>query len=117
MPNAYPTAEQYQQIFRIADYWLSKKQRALLTTLLRAPNYSMTGTEIARALGYPSHSTVNLLFGSLGSTVGKKLKLKVPDDKADATMLVTFDRNGLEQHWRWTMRPELVITLSSLGWK
>ena len=119
---AFPTMEDYREVFRIEHLWLQKPQKRLMQIHLRSPSHALTATELATQMGYPNHGSVNVHYGSLAARVSERLikngvKWTVPVGEPASVSMVIFERDGPEEHWRWIMRPELVEALTSLGWR
>jgi hypothetical protein len=61
-----PPPESYKEaLLRIRDT-LPEKHLQMLLAHYRAPNHTITATELAEAVGYKSFQAVNLQYGQLG---------------------------------------------------
>lgn len=117
MTAPYPTEDDFRKTFALGRLWLTKPQKRLVRLLLCAPDHTMTATEMAVALGYDSYSTMNVQYGRLAQRVALQMGYSVSAEEPRSAAMIIFSREGPEEHWRWTMRPELVRALTSLGWK
>jgi len=115
-----PGAKLYVAAFRKIVPSLSDGHFAMLKAHCRAPNQSLTATELAGAAGYANYSAVNLQYGLVGKLLWEELPTKLPIG-SDGNPIYTFalaesgDRTGPEAQWVWRMRPELVAALVELG--
>jgi hypothetical protein len=104
--QAYKTA--FLQLGRIHKNYVSMLQAHRV-----APNFDVTATELADAVGYQNFNAANLHYGKLGSYIGELLRL--PQPEFCVKTLVTFRHDGVE--WHWIMRPEVIQTLDQVNWK
>lgn len=115
--TAFPTVDAYRAALKTGDHWLTKKQRKMLQAHLRAPHHTMTATELAKAVGFPTYSGVNLHYGFLASKIAQRMKWSVPPGEPELITLVSFEDTSQNEHCRLVLRPELVTALTELGWK
>jgi hypothetical protein len=66
---------------------------------------------------FDNYGGVNLHYGFLASKIAERMQWAVPAGEPELVTLVSFNREGAEEHWKLTMRPELVAALKALGWK
>lgn len=94
---------------------------AMIKAHYRAPNKSITASELADAVGFPNYNTINMRYGLLGQALYDTALLKLPDGAKDAKgkpiyTFVIADGERMEgDDWRWTMRPEMAAAMEELG--
>lgn len=85
----------------------------MLRTHYHAPNHTLTATQMARALGYPTFAASNLHYGRLGRAVGTALGW---DPLPSTLVYVLAEFAKPEKEWFWIMRPAVAGALETLGW-
>ena len=102
-----PTVEDYRQALQVVS--LSERQLQLLRFQYDSPGRTTTATAIAEEMGYQSHSATNLKYGELAKKIGELMDWTIPEDQYRSNYLSTFVKP--DDHFRWTMRPELARAL------
>jgi hypothetical protein len=115
--TVFPTRDAYRAALKTGDYWLTKKQRELLQAHRRAPNHTITATELAKPVGFPTYGGVDLHYGYLASKIAERMEWSVPAGEPELITLVHFEDTSRDEHCRLVLRPELVAALTDLGWK
>lgn len=115
-----PSASHYVSAFRKIIPSLSDGHFAMLRAHYRAPNRSLTATELAKAAGYANYNAANLQYGSVGKLLWEELPTKLPIGP-DGAPIYTFalaelsDQTAPNDQWVWRMRPEIAAALLELG--
>lgn len=78
-----------------------------------APNLTLTATQMAKALGYPTFALANLHYGKLGREVGAALGW---DPLPSTLVYVPAEFEKPEQEWLWIMRSTVAGALEKMGW-
>jgi hypothetical protein len=121
LENVEPTKEYIRALKSLVLNKRADSDWAMLKAHYHAPNRTMTATELAQAVGFPSYSTVNLRYGLLGQAIYDEALIDLPASAryADGKPIYTFviaDGERLEgDNWRWTMRPEVANAMMALG--
>jgi len=93
---------------------LTDNDRKLFRTLYGGADHSLTTRDIAREMGWTTHSPVNAHFGKLAQRLAQRMKWIVPPGLPQITTVATFQGGGPDDpNTRWTMRPELVSALEN----
>lgn len=114
-----PTSDRYVRALELmnAARRISDAQWRMLRAHYRAPEHTMTATELAAAAGFNVYSGVNLHYGTFGANLARKLEWPVPPDEPQASALATFAEGAPDApHTRWTLRPQVVAALDRLKW-
>lgn len=120
------TPEQFKAaLLRVRDSKQSftDAQLLMLRAQCRAPDATMTATQLAEAGNFKSYSGANLQYGLLAAKVAAALSFN-PDTRRDGTPMwwSTLSYNdgtsGSDDgdQFRFTMRPELVSALKEMRW-
>lgn len=105
------TPDEYVAAFRHID--VAPHHMRMLLAHYHAPSRTLTASQMAKVLGYPTYSTANLHYGTLGRIVAERLAwVPLPDQTVFA--LATFAKPRRE--WQWIMRPAVAEALERLGW-
>jgi hypothetical protein len=104
------TKDDYKRAF-LALHPLTSYELALLRAHYRASEHTLTASELAKAVGYKSHSGANLRYGNLA---GKLCEVLGCDPRLNVHVLVTDFKD--EEHWHLALRPQVVSALRELGW-
>lgn len=107
-----PSPSEYKSAFK--NIAITELQLKMLEIHYQSPEYTLTATQMANALGYPHYSVSNGNYGRLGSRLGDALGWKPDDFDLGVSVLSTFAKP--ENNWQWIMRPEVISALESLGW-
>jgi len=85
----------------------------MLQAHYHAPDRTLTATQMAKAVGYPSFGSANLHYGKLGRIIGEALGwTPLPDPIVG--VLAEFEKPKRE--WNWIMRSTVALALEQLGW-
>ncbi|WP_426265918.1 hypothetical protein [Sphingomonas sp. LHG3443-2] len=125
-----PSALEYAEAF--ARVKMSPGHEAMLKAHLDAPDHCLTATELAAAAGYANWSAANLQYGLLGQAVAVDLSFnprtrddgttiwttaladsagRLNDDVDSASLHRSMERREEDQHFEWTLRPQVVEAL------
>lgn len=110
--------EEFLEALQMID--LNSKERSMLKAHTFAPGATLTTAEIAAAADYKEFSSANMHYGKLGRKIGEMMGIKAPKGiRGNVTVYTRYLAWGDEdqphdQHWRWTMYPELVEALKRL---
>ncbi len=85
----------------------------MLQAHYHASNRTLTATQMAKALGYPTFASANLHYGRLGRAVGTALGW---DPLPSTLVYVLAEFEKPEREWFWIMRPAVARALENLGW-
>lgn len=113
----FPSSERVERALRVLRHSMHPNHRKLLLTHYRAPGHSITGSELAKAVGYANHSAVNLQYGRFGEHLATQMAWQVPPDEPKASAFATFSEGTPgDPHTRWVLRPQVAEALERLGW-
>jgi len=96
---------------------MNPKHFEMLQAQYAAPNRTVTAPQLAKAVGYPSFSPVNLHYGKLGRMLSDALG-RTPKRDIDGTIywfLVLSSGAHSKSGYLWTMHPELAMALEELS--
>ena len=85
----------------------------MLQAHYHAPDHTLTATQMAKALGYPTFAASNLHYGRLGRVIGTALGW---DPLPSTLVYVLAEFEKPEKEWFWIMRPAVTEALEKLGW-
>lgn len=71
-----PSADQYAQALKTAK--MNATQRAMLECHYKAPNRTVTYTQLAKAAGKDDYHVANKQYGNLGAAIGKYIGFEFP---------------------------------------
>lgn len=112
-----PSAENYRKTLEILAYSMTPKQRLMLVKHYRAPEHTVTASQLAEMVGYPNWRTVNLQYGLFAQKLADRLGWVLPPDAQSSYAVAWFEKSeGDEEHWQWHMHPELAEALVALRW-
>jgi hypothetical protein len=108
------TKDEYKHAF-LSLQPLADHELELLGAHFRAPNHTITASELATAVGDDKYGAANLHYGKLA---GKLCEVLGCHPRLKVHILVTdFKPNdGAEEHWHLVLRPQVVEALLELGW-
>ena len=115
-----PDGEDYVRAFQAVLKDLSDGHCAMLKAHYRAPNQTITATELATAAGYKSYSAANLQYGNVGKALYEELPVEIPA-REDGSLIYTSalatagEKTEAEVHWAWKLRPEVAYAIEHLG--
>lgn len=123
-PTSIATADQFKTaLLSVRDrVGFSQKDLAMLRAHCRAPSHTLSTWGLAKEIGSPNYSTVNMQYGTLAHHVADALHYTpgpFPDGKTHWWHTLAFGNSGeaIEaEHYAWVMRPELVQALQELRW-
>lgn len=125
-----PTVAAYKAALEACDPGPDSAARLMLVAHYRSPARALTAGELARAMGYSTFSTVNLLYGKfavrlcevLSRWPGVRLSdhagrdLLLDEDAVTVAVLVTFGEQSGSEQILWRMLPNVATALEELGW-
>ena len=123
--KAVGTAEQFKKaLLAVRDKNLPPSHLAMLRAQCRAPNATMTATQLAAAVDYENYNAANLQYGTLAFNVASVLGFVPEIQRADGspcwwTTLSYSNENNAEEntgHFQFIMRPELIAALREMRW-
>jgi hypothetical protein len=83
-----------------------------------APDFTITATDLAKAVGYAKHNAINLQYGKLAERFCEHFGQKPEKPETNLTILITdyslADKSN--EHAQLTLRPEVVEALAGLSW-
>ncbi|SAK73936.1 hypothetical protein AWB79_04296 [Caballeronia hypogeia] len=102
---------------------ISEGQRKMLVAHYRAPDRTITATQLAKAAGYTDYRGANVQYGALGKLIHEQHPVELPR-RADQSLVYTFsiaDPDAVDigralneeedAHWRWPMRAAVAEAL------
>lgn len=112
-----PTVDRYRDALNSLAYFMAPKHRQLLLKHYRAPEHTVTATELAALVNYPDSNTVNLQYGTFSKGLADRMKWQIPPTAQASYAVAWFEKpEDSKEHWRWIMHPELVAALEALEW-
>ena len=118
--TAPPDGDEYVGAFKFIAKKLSGSHLAMLKAHYRAPDQTLTPTELAKAAGYSNYNAANLQYGNVGKLLNEVLPIEL-STRADGSPVYTSalategERVGAEEHWRWKLRPQVAFAIEALG--
>ncbi len=115
-----PEALEYVRAFQKIASELPDSYVAMLKAHYRAPNRTITATQLSEAGGYQNWGAANLHYGMLGKRLYEHIAIDL-NKREDGTLVYTgmLATEGVlsdeESHWQWVMRPELAHAVEQLG--
>lgn len=108
------TKEDYKRII-LAVRPIADHHMRLLEAHYRAPDHTVTMTELAAVMKYQNYNAVNLHYGNLAAQMCEVVRHKTD---LHLRILVTFYKPELDraEHWRLTLREPVVAALAGLKW-
>ena len=107
------TTKQYVIALRVCQNQMTDAQKQMLRVQYAAPDRTVTSQELAAAIGWRSHSPVNLWYGDLGKIVGQELGYS---PKAHRFWFeVLSEEIKFPTRIQWRMHPALAEALRTLG--
>ena len=120
-PPASPTrairpvsVEEYAQALLSLESSISEKQRSMLIGHAMAPGQTITMSELATLVGFPSYSAANLQYGTFAGKLADALG--IPRPRFLVYVIASFDDDPDTSQSRAHMYPELFAALQQLGW-
>ena len=109
-----PTADEHKAAFLAIRNVITEKQLEMLRAHFHAPNRTITATEMANTVGFPSYSAANLQYGILGRHLCEQLSRRL---EFHIAILAEFDEgNTSEPEIYWIMLPQVAQALTDLKW-
>jgi hypothetical protein len=118
--TASPQAIEYVRAFQSILQDLPDSYVLMLKAHYKAPNRTITSTQLAEACNFYNYNAAVLHYGTLGSRLYEKLPINLPTHK-DGTPIYTFmlategDSGEDKSEWEWKMRPEVADAIAQLG--
>jgi len=106
-----PTVDAFESAL-ISLQPLADHHDRMLAEHYKAPNHTLTATQIANAVGYADFHPVNLHYGKLAVLICDKLGVS----PSFGVMLDSAEPNDSNGHLELVMRTELVSAIRNLGW-
>jgi hypothetical protein len=123
-PQAIATIEQYKKaLLALRDRGLPTTHFEMLRAQCRAPNETITSTQLAEAAGYENYNAANLQYGTLAFNLAGLLNYQ-PEKRLDGTprwwTTLSYGADGAAEpetgHFQFVMRPELAEALREMKW-
>jgi hypothetical protein len=123
-PTPIATADQFKvALLSVRDrIGISPKDLAMLRAHCRAPNHTITTTQLAKELGYAKCGAAHLLYGNFAHHVADALNYRRQFSTGEPHWWRTLasGNDGVpvtdDGHYEWIMRPELVQALQEMKW-
>jgi hypothetical protein len=124
-PTSIASSEQFKKaLLVVRDRNLPSGHFAMLRAQCRAPNATITATQLAAAADYENYNAANLQYGTLAMRVATALGYNPEEKHADGspcwwTTLSYSNENQAEEntgHFQFIMRPALVTALREMRW-
>lgn len=118
--TASPAAVEYVRAFQNILEGLPDSYIKMLKAHYRAPNRTITSTQLADACDFHNYNAAVLHYGTLGSKLYEQLPMNLPTHK-DGSPVYTFmlategDSGQAGSEWEWKMRPEVADAIAQLG--
>ncbi len=108
------TKDDYKRAFLTLQP-LADHELALLNAHYRAPEYTITASQLASAVGYENYGAANLHYGKLAGKLCDALRCH---PRLNVDILVTDYKPGddPEEHLRLVLRRQVVEALEELRW-
>ena len=118
--SSSPEALDYVRAFQKILQDLPDSYVLMLKAHYKAPNRTITSTQLAEACKFHNYNAAVLHYGTLGSRLYEQLPIKLPVHKNGAPiytfMLATGgDHDQDKSEWEWKMRPEVADAIAQLG--
>jgi len=114
------TANQFKAaLLAIERTGIPEKHREMLMVHCRADKKGLSTGQLAQAVDYPDHKTVNLQYGTLAKRIANELHIilpETPDKKPHWWRALAVGKDVSSESYLWVMRPELVKALKKLNW-
>jgi hypothetical protein len=115
-----PAAVEYVRAFQKIIQDLPDSYVLMLKAHYKAPNRTITSTQLAQACSFHNYNAAVLHYGTLGSRLYEQLPMNLPTHKNGAPiytfMLATGgDSDQDKSEWEWKMRPEVADAIAQLG--
>jgi 5-methylcytosine-specific restriction protein A len=114
---AVPSADRFSAALRRLSGDVPENYLLMLKAHYRAPDRTITATELARAVGYKTYAAANLHYGTLAARLATELEQST-GEFIGLKLLVSFVMPGEQGNAEimWVMRPEVAEALETLGW-
>ncbi len=93
---------------------LHENHIAILRCHARAPERTRTAAQLAREVGYPSYSAINLQYGLLAARVGEALGLH--DSSLGLLCEFTPPKTHGNEQWELIMRSAVASAVAEMAW-
>ena len=115
-PPALPPVERYKDAFRQLRSTVPENHLRLLRAHYLAPDHTITARELAAAVGYSGHGSVNLQYGTFGARMRELLAYTAGQQAA--YVFTSFIEPGERDNREtlWVMHPQVAQALAELGW-
>ncbi len=119
------TPEQFKKaLLTVRDKHLPSSHFAMLRAQCRAPQTTITATQLAAAAEYENYNAANLQYGTLAFNIAAALGFTPDERRVDGslcwwTTLSYSNENQAEEntgYFQFIMRPELVAALREMRW-
>ena len=115
-----PAAIEYVRAFQKIIVGLPDSYVLMLKAHYKAPNQTITSTQLAAACKFHNYNAAVLHYGTLGAKLYELMPINLPTHKDGtpiyAFMLATEGEGGQDKsEWEWKMRPEVAQAIEQLG--
>lgn len=108
------TTEEYVSAFRSLK--LEEHELAMLMAHVRAPDHTLTATELAKAAGYDNFGSANIHYGKLGRKLAELLDIVPPLSISRGEPVWTMAlAESIDEDLRWRLHPEVVDAVTELN--
>jgi len=118
-----PTCEAFKNALLAIRSDITPAQHKMLKAHCLADGHCLTATQLAAAADFANYSAANLQYGFLGKALGQRLgftpAMRHNGEPVWTSVLATGQSptdSAANEHFIWTMRPEVVEALMSLPW-
>src|SRR6476620_10734330 len=112
-----PAAAEYRAAF-LALRPYPDKHLEFLKVHYAAPNFTITSTDLATAVGYAKHTAVNLQYGKLAERFCEHFGKKAEKPETNLSIFLSdysvADKSN--ENANLTLRPEVIEALAGLSW-
>ena len=125
VPTSIATTEEFKAALLATRDWIgiSPAQLKMLQAQCRAPDSTITATQLAEQLALKNFAAARLQYGTFARAVAEKLGYAPPENgkgPAHWWLALSVGRPGVnytvDGNFEWIMRPELVAALRTMKW-
>lgn len=111
-----PSVARYVDALRQLEASIHPNHKKLLQAHYAAPDQTMTARELAAAVGYPNHHSVNLQYGQLGERLRELMAYRGDGQASYVFAAFVPPRVAGNEEWLWVMHENVARALEQLGW-